>query len=115
MKDEKIAMTNNYVVTLEATSYKEVPISAASEEAALELAHDMYFNSGVLKFSDDDVVEITAGIKGDDAYDIREGENLEPLGDIVRLIRFTDAPEKVVARGLERALEHLLEERMALS
>lgn len=111
-------MTKNYVVTLEATSYKEVPISAASEEAALELAHEMYFNSGVLEFNVDDVVEITAGIKGDDAYDKSEEENLdelEPLYDIIRLIRFTDAPEKVVARGLERALEHLLEERMALS
>lgn len=111
-------MTNNYVVTLEATSYKEVSISAASEEAALELAHEMYFNSGALEFSDDDVVEITAGIKGDDVHDISEGENLddlEPLCDIVRFIRFTDVPEKVVARGLERALEHLLEERMALS
>ena len=111
-------MTNNYVVTLEATSYKEVPISAASEEAALELAHEMYFNSGMLEFSDDDVVEITAGIKDDDANDIDEDEpidEIEPFCDIVRFIRFIDAPEKVVARGLERALEHLLEERMALS
>ena len=111
-------MTNNYVVTLEATSYKEVPISAASEEAALELAHEMYFNSGVLEFGDDDVVEITAGIKDDAAHDICEEENLdelEALCDIVRFIRFTDAPEKVVARALERALEYLHGERMALS
>jgi hypothetical protein len=118
MKDEKIAMMNNYVVTLEATSYKEVPVSAASEEAALELAHEMYFNSGVLEFGDDDVVEITASIKDDDAHDIIEEENLdglESLCDIIRFIRFTDAPEKVIARGLERALEYLLEERMALS
>jgi hypothetical protein len=118
MKDEEITMTNNYVVTLEATSYKEVPISAASEEAALELAHEMYFNCGVLEFGDDDVIEITAGIKDDAAHDVCEEENLdelEALCDIVRFIRFIDAPEMVVARGLERALEHLLEERMALS
>lgn len=111
-------MTNNYVVTLEATSYKEVPISAASEEAALELAHDMYFNSGVLEFVDDDVVEITAGIKDDAAHDICEEENLdelEALCDIVRFIRFTDAPEKVVAHGLKRTMEYLHGERMALS
>ena len=111
-------MTNNYVVTLEATSYKEVPISAASEEAALELAHEMYFNSGVLEFGDDDVVEITAGIKDDHAYDMSEEENLdelEALCDIVRFIRFTDAPEKVVAHGLKRTMEYLRGERMALS
>lgn len=111
-------MTNNYVVTLEATSYKEVPISADSEEAALELAHDMYFNSGVLEFVDDDVVEITAGIKDDAAHDICEEENLdelEALCDIVRFIRFTDAPEKVVAHGLKRTMEYLHGERMALS
>lgn len=111
-------MTKNYVVVLEATSYKEVPISAASEDAALELAHEMYFNSGVLEFSDDDVIEITAGIKGDDAYDMSEEENLdelEPLYDIIRLIRFTDAPEKAVAIGLVRTMEYLRGERMALS
>lgn len=111
-------MTNNYVVTLEATSYKEVHISAASEEAALELANEMYFNSGALEFNDNNVVEITASIKDDDVHDISEEENLdelESLCDIVRFIRCTDAPEKVVARGLEYALEYLLEEQMASS
>ena len=111
-------MTNNYVVTLEATSYKEVPVSAASEEAALELAHEMYFNSGELEFSDDDVIEITAGIKADDTNDASEVvsiDELEALCDIVRFIRFTDTPEKAVAIGLVRTMEYLRGERMALS
>ena len=107
-------MTKNYVVALEATSYKEVPISAASEEAALELAHEMYF----IEFSDDDVIEITAGIKADDTNDASEVvsiDELEALCDIVRFIRFTDTPEKAVAIGLVRTMEYLRGERMALS
>jgi hypothetical protein len=111
-------MTKNYVVALEATSYKEVPISAASEEAALELVHEMYFNSGELEFSDDDVIEITAGIKADDTNDVSEVvsiDELEAICDIVRFIRSTDAPEKAVAIGLVRTMEYLRGERMALS
>jgi hypothetical protein len=111
-------MTKNYVVALEATSYKEVPISAASEEAALELVHEMYFNSGELEFSDDDVIEITSGIKADDTNDVSEVvsiDELEAICDIVRFIRSTDAPEKAVAIGLVRTMEYLRGERMALS
>jgi hypothetical protein len=77
MKDEKIAMTNNYVVTLEATSYKEVPVSAASEEAALELAHEMYFNSGVLNSAMMMLSSHAAQMLH--ANEIRDGENHEPL------------------------------------
>lgn len=111
-------MTKNYVVALEATSYKEVPISAASEEAALELVHEMYFNSGEIEFSDDDVVEITADIIADDTDDVSEDasiDELDALCDIVRFIRFTDAPEQAVALGLVRTMEYLHGERMALS
>ena len=57
-----------YLVTLEATSVKEVPIKAVSPEAAEELVRQMYFNSDVLDFSDEDVERVVATVttKDDD-------------------------------------------------
>lgn len=55
-----------YLVTLEATSVKEVPIKAISAEAAEELVRQMYFNSDVLDFSDEDVERVVATVMSDD-------------------------------------------------
>lgn len=55
-----------YLVTLEATSVKEVPIKAVSAEAAEELVRQMYFNSDVLDFSDEDVERVVATVMSDD-------------------------------------------------
>lgn len=55
-----------FTVTLEAFSTKCVPIRAVSEEAALALAHEMYFNTETLEFTDDDVVRIIAKLGGDE-------------------------------------------------
>ena len=58
-----------YLVTLEATSVKEVPIKAVSAEAAEELVRQMYFNSDVLDFSDEDVERVVATVMTEDAED----------------------------------------------
>ena len=55
-----------YLVTLEATSVKEVPIKAVSAEAAEELVRQMYFNSDVLDFSDEDVERVVATVMTED-------------------------------------------------
>ena len=58
-----------YMVTLEATSVKEVPIKAVSPEAAEELVRQMYFNSDVLDFSDEDVERVVATVVAEDDDD----------------------------------------------
>ena len=58
-----------YLVTLEATSVKEVPIKAVSAEAAEELVRQMYFNSDVLDFSDEDVERVVATVMTEDEED----------------------------------------------
>lgn len=58
-----------YLVTLEATSVKEVSIKAVSPEAAEELARQMYFNSDVLDFSDEDVERVVATVMTEDDDD----------------------------------------------
>lgn len=58
-----------YLVTLEATSVKEVPIKAVSAEAAEELVRQMYFNSDVLDFSDEDVERVVATVIPEDDED----------------------------------------------
>ena len=58
-----------FLVTLEATSVKEVPIKAVSPEAAEELVRQMYFNSDVLDFSDEDVERVVATVVAEDDVD----------------------------------------------
>ena len=58
-----------YLVTLEATSVKEVPIKAVSAEAAEELVRQMYFNSDVLDFSEEDVERVVATVITEDDED----------------------------------------------
>ena len=58
-----------YMVTLEATSIKEVPIKAVSPEAAEELVRQMYFNSDVLDFSDENVERVVATVVAEDDDD----------------------------------------------
>ena len=59
----------SYLVMLEATSVKEVPIKAVSPEAAEELVRQMYFNSDVLDFSDEDVERVVATVTTEDDDD----------------------------------------------
>ena len=59
----------SYMVTLEATSIKEVPIKAVSPEAAEELVRQMYFNSDVLDFSDENVERVVATVVAEDDDD----------------------------------------------
>ena len=72
-----------YMVTLEATSVKEVPINAVSPEAAEELVRQMYFNSDVLDFSDEDVERVVATVvaEDDDDEDALMGLLYAILGD----------------------------------
>ena len=58
-----------YLVTLEATSVMEVPIKAVSAEAAEELVRQMYFNSDVLDFSEEDVERVVATVIPEDDED----------------------------------------------
>ena len=58
-----------YLVTLEATSVKTVSIKAVSPEAAEELVRQMYFNSNVLDFSDEDVERVVATVMAEDDGD----------------------------------------------
>ena len=72
-----------FLVTLEATSVKEVPINAVSPEAAEELVRQMYFNSDVLDFSDEDVERVVATVvaEDDDDEDALMGLLYAILGD----------------------------------
>lgn len=67
--DSVTAELKPYMVTLEATSIKEVPIKAVSPEAAEELVRQMYFNSDVLDFSDEDVERVVATVVAEDDDD----------------------------------------------
>lgn len=58
MKDEEHDKMKNYEVALMATAYKTVKISADSEQDAMQMAHDIYFQTDALNFTDEDVDEI---------------------------------------------------------
>lgn len=87
-----------FIVTMEATSYKEVPVRAVSEAAALELVHDMYFTTDTLDFNDSDVTDVIVSTKED------RDEELDALITLVQSIRESDKPDKTLAEMLRRKL-----------
>jgi len=51
---------NTYEVLLIASSEKRIPISAEDEEAALNLALDMYHYGDLIEFINEDVTDVDA-------------------------------------------------------
>lgn len=101
-----------YTVMLEAKSYKEVPLKAVSAEAAMQLAHEMYFRTDALDFNDGDVESIVATVIADEEKEAVEehGEGDEsakfaPLLRLVRTIRDFDGPDEAVAAILKDGLD----------
>lgn len=89
-----------FMVALEATSYKEIPIRACSENEALELARDMYFNTDTIEFTDEDVEAVSASVIDDDTEDTDGGiadRKLEAMTQLVHTIRAIDLPDAEVA------------------
>ncbi len=102
-----------FMVALEATSYKEIPIRACSENEALELARDMYFNTDTIEFTDEDVEAVSASVIDDGTKDADDGIadcKLEAMTQLVHTIRAVDLPDVVVADVLVEFLGKQLAE-----
>lgn len=94
-----------YIVVLEATSVKEVPIKAVSPEAAEALAKEMYFTSDVIDFTDADVIRVTPSVELDEE-DTEAADMADDLmTGLVKLIRSTDAPDEVLGHILNRSVQ----------
>ena len=91
-----------YVVILEASSAKEVPVNAASPEAAVKLVYEMYNTSDVIDFTDADVVSVTPKV-----LEVEE----KSLDELVRRIRSSDAPDDVMGLVLDRMLTDIFKEK----
>lgn len=93
----------SYVVILEAASVKEVPVNAASPDAAAKLAYEMYNSSDVIDFTDADVVSVTPKV-----VEVKEKSlddfSVETMTELVRRIRSSDAPDDVMGLVLDRML-----------
>lgn len=63
---------NNFNVTLIATSYKDVAISACTEDEAMDMARSIYMNSDALEFTKDDIDMISF-----EAYEIESNDYVE--------------------------------------
>ena len=110
-KEEKAADPSGlkpYMVILEAASVKEVPINAASPEAAEKLAFEMYNTSDVLDFNDADVVSVTPKVVKVEEKSLEE-RKAETMTELVRLIRSSDAPDDVLGLVLDRMFTDLFE------
>ena len=77
--DEAAPNLRLFTVMMEATSSKCVPIRAVSEDAALELARKMYFNSDTLDFTNDDVVRVISRVAGFDDPEASGAELRAPI------------------------------------
>ena len=94
----------DYIVTLEAESYQEVPIRAPSEAAALQMVYEMYNRSDAIDFNDSHVIRIKPGIKNPGtARDAMKGL----LESTVRIIRESDCSNAEMADTLERAIREI--------
>lgn len=89
-----------YVVILEATSVKEVPVNAASPDAAAKLVKEMYDTSDVIDFTDADVVSLTPKVIEVEKKSIDDFA-VETMTELVRLIRTSDAPDDVLGKVLD--------------
>ena len=97
-----------YVVILEASSVKEVPIKAESPEAAVKLAYEMYSTSDVIDFTDADVVGVTPKVLEVEEKSLDEFK-AETMTELVRLIRTSDAPDDVLGLVLDRMITDIFE------
>ena len=97
-----------YVVILEASSVKEVPIKAESPEAAVKLAYEMYSTSVVIDFTDADVVSVTPKVLEVEEKSLDEFK-AETMTELVRLIRTSDAPDDVLGLVLDRMITDIFE------
>ena len=97
-----------YVVILEASSVKEVPIKAESPEAAVKLAYEMYSTSDVIDFTDADVVSVTPKVLEVEENSLDEFK-AETMTELVRLIRTSDAPDDVLGLVLDRMITDIFE------
>ena len=57
---------NEYNVTLTATSIKEFSVVADSHDEAYKLAEDIFFNSDLADFTDEDIVGIDVDVEEND-------------------------------------------------
>jgi len=102
-KEYGTANLQPFTVVLKATSYKEVPVNAVSSDAAQELVREMYFRSDAIEFTDDDVTSIESFVDGEDYGDGVAPEFL-PLLQMVRIIRYTNAPDEELAEILDKVI-----------
>ena len=96
-----------YMVVLEATSVKEVPIKAVSPKAAEALAKEMYFTSDVIDFTDADVIRVRPTVVSDEKDVELEDMADELMTGLVKLIRSTDAPDEVLGHILNRSVREM--------
>ena len=97
-----------YVVILEAASVKEVPVNAASPDAAAKLVKEMYDTSDVIDFTDADVVSVTPKVVEVEKRSIDDFA-VETMTELVRLIRTSDAPDDVLGRVLDHMFTDIFE------
>lgn len=103
-----------FTVLLEATSTKEVELMAVDADAAMELAHEMYFNTGALDFTDEDVDCIHATVIDEeedmeDTLKDLDARKTAVLTELVRDIREVDIPAEELAVMLKDGLDRLVE------
>ena len=94
----------DYIVTLEAESYQEVPIRAPSEAAALQMVYEMYNRSDAIDFNDSHVIRIKPGIKNPGTA---RGAMKGLLESTVRIIHESDCSNAEMADTLERAIREI--------
>lgn len=101
-----------FVVALDAISHKEVPLHAASAEAAIAQACEMYFQTDALDFCDGDVERVTATIVESEAHEKEATDpKLRYLTDLVREIRNNPEPDELVAGIIKRGLDEIFAAR----
>ncbi len=101
-----------FVVALDAISHKEVPLHAASAEAAIAQAREMYFRTDALDFCDGDVERVTATIVEDEAHEKEAIDlKLRYLTELVREIRNNPAPDELVAGIIKSGLDDIFAAR----
>ena len=114
---EKVANSADlkpYVVILEASSVKEVPIKAESPEAAVKLAYEMYSTSDVIDFTDADVISVTPKVLEVEEKSLDEFK-AETMTELVRLIRSSDAPDDVLGLVLDRMITDIFEAKESVA
>ena len=113
VREDNKAALKLFMVALEATSYKEIPIQTHSKSEAMDLVRDMYFKTDAIEFTDDDVESVTASAYDEDAADIDDEvatRKLEVMTQLVRTIRTVDLPDVVIAHMMVELFDSLTDE-----